>query len=70
MEEKLKKQSIDRLDIADSIIEKLKNNKIDTLGKLCKQSKTDLKEIGIEQFEAKSIDIELQLMGLSLNGTL
>ena len=70
MEEKLKKQSIDRLDIADSIIEKLKNNKIDTLGKLCKQSKADLKEIGIEQFEAKSIDIELQLMGLSLNGTL
>lgn len=70
MEEKLKKQSIDRLDIADSIIEKLKNNKIDTLGKLCKQSKADLKEIGIEQFEAKSIDIELQLMGLSLNGSL
>lgn len=70
MEEKLKKQSIDRLDIADSIIEKLKSNKIDTLGKLCKQSKADLKEIGIEQFEAKSIDIELQLMGLSLNGTL
>lgn len=70
MEEKLKKQSIDRLDIADSIIEKLKSNKIDTLGKLCKQSKADLKEIGIEQFEAKSIDIELQLMGLSLNGSL
>ena len=70
MEEKLKKQSIDRLDIADSIIEKLKNNKIDTLGKLCKQSKADLKEIGIEQFEAKSIDIELQLIGLSLNGSL
>lgn len=70
MEEKLKKQSIDRLDIADSIIEKLKSNKIDTLGKLCKQSKADLKEIGIEQFEAKSIDIELQLIGLSLNGSL
>ena len=70
MEEKLKKQSINRLDISDSILEKLKNNKIDTLEKLCKQSRTDLKKIGIEQYEAKSIDIELQLIGLGLNGSL
>lgn len=70
MEEKLKKQSINRLDISDSILEKLLNNKIDTLGKLCKQRKTDLKEIGIEQYEAKSIDIELQLIGLNLKGSL
>ncbi|MCI8310110.1 hypothetical protein [uncultured Clostridium sp.] len=70
MEEKLKKQSIDRLDIADSIIKKLKDNKIDTLEKLCQKSKSDLKKINIEQFEANAINIELQLLGLNLNGSL
>lgn len=70
MEEKLKKQSIDRLDISDSIIERLKNNGIKTIGELCKKNKSDLQKIGIELFEAKSIDIELQLLGLSLRGSL
>lgn len=66
MEEKLKKQSINRLDVSDSTLEKLKESKIDTLGKLCNKSKKDLKEIGIEQIEIKAISIELQLMGLDL----
>lgn len=70
MEEKIKNQSINRLDISDHVIVLLKNAKIDTLGKLCSKSKKDLKEIGIEQFEIKNISIELQLMGLSLKGEL
>ena len=56
MEEKLKKQSIDRLDIADSIIKKLKDNKIDTLEKLCQKSKSDLKKINIEQLNYNYLD--------------
>lgn len=70
MEGLLKNQSIDKLDISENIIKKLKNNEIDTLEKLCKQTRTNLKKIGIEQFEAKSIDIQLQLIGLSLTGSL
>lgn len=68
--EKILSQSINRLDIADSIIIKLTQNGIDTLGELCKRSKKDLNKIGIQQYEAKLVDIELQLMGLSLKGSL
>lgn len=70
MEDKLKIQSIDRLYISDSIIKKLKKNGIKTLGELCKKNRKDLKKIEIDSFEAKSIDIELQLLGLSLRGSL
>lgn len=70
MEEKLKKQSIYRLDVKDKILQKLSDNHIETLGQLCKQSRSDLKKIGIESYEAKELDIELQLNGLYLNGSL
>lgn len=70
MEEKLKKQSINRLNVSDHVIELLKNAKVDTLEKICNKSKKTLKEIGLEQFEIKNISIELQLLGLNLKGEL
>ena len=70
MEEKISKQSIERLDISDNVIKNLKANKITTIGQLCKKSKTDLKKIDIAQFEVNKIDIELQLLGLNLKGAL
>lgn len=70
MEEKISNQSINRLDISEHIIEILINSNIDTIGKLCKKSKTDLKKIGLLQNEANKIEIELELLGLNLKNSL
>ena len=66
MEEKLRKQSIDRLDIGDNTIKILKETKIETLGKLCENNKIELEYIGISQSEINKIEVELQLLGLNL----
>ncbi len=70
MDEKIQKQSIDRLDINDNAIEILKDSKIDTIGKLCKKSKSDLKKLNLTQNEINKTDIELQLLGLNLRNSL
>ena len=70
MDEKLNKQSIDRLDISNNCIELLKINSIKTIGELCKKSKTDLKKLSLVQEEVNKIDIELQLLGLKLKNSL
>ena len=70
MEEKLKKQSINRLDIPDRAIKTLENNGITMLGNLIDNSKSDLKKWGLEQFEINNINIELQLIGSNLKGSL
>ncbi len=70
MDEKLNKQSIDRLDISDNCMELLKSNDIETIGQLCKKSKTDLKKLNLVQEEVNKIDIELQLLGLNLRNSL
>ena len=57
MEEKIKKQSINRLDIKDSIINVLNENRIDTLGNLCEHSKTELKNIGLLPNETNKIEV-------------
>ena len=68
--EKLNKQSVDRLDISDNCMELLKSNDIETIGQLCKKSKTDLKKLNLVQEEVNKIDIELQLLGLNLRNSL
>ena len=70
MEEKLKKLSINRLDIPDRAIKILENNGITMLGNLIDNSKSDLKKWGLEQFEINKINIELQLIGSNLKGSL
>lgn len=70
MENKLIKQSIDRLDLADKIINTLKENNIKTIGQLCKKTKSDLKKIDLLQNEVNKIDIELQLLGLTLKNSI
>lgn len=70
MEETLKKQSINRLDIPDRAIKILENNGITMLGNLIDNSKSDLKKWGLEQFEINKINIELQLIGSNLKGSL
>ena len=70
MEEKYSKQSIDRfLFIKEEMLTKLKQDDVKTLGQLSKKSRTDLKNYGFESSEISKIDIELQLLGLSLKGS-
>lgn len=67
MEEKYKKQSIDRfLFIKGDMLDKLKSENIKTLGQLSNKTRTDLKNYGFENFEINKIEIELQLLGLGL----
>ena len=66
IEEKLAKQSINRLDISDNVTGILKANNINTLENLCEKSKSYLKSIDISQSDISKINIELQLMGLGL----
>ena len=70
MEDKIKKQSIDRLNISVAILEGLKQNNIIKIEDLCKRSKKELKKLGFLQNEINEINIELQLLGLALKNTL
>lgn len=70
MDDKILKQSIDRLDISDKTLSILKENKINIIADLCKNSKTDLKKLDIVQAEINKIQIELQLLGLNIKGGL
>ena len=70
MENKYVNQNVDRLDVYCRIIDILKDNKIKKLSQLAKKSKRDLRELGLENQEINKIDIELQLLGLSLKGSL
>lgn len=69
MEEKYKKQSINRFDfISEEKINILEQNNIKTLEQLSNKTKTDLKKYGFENFEVNKLEIELQLLGLNLKG--
>lgn len=70
MKEKINQQSIERLYISDRAIKIMNENNINTIGQLCKKSKSDLKKIEVLPNEINKIDIELQLLGLSLRGSL
>ena len=62
----LNKQSIDRLDISDKATNNLMLNNVTTIGMLCNQSKTDLKDMDIVFKDIQKIEVELQLLGLNL----
>lgn len=70
MEDKIKDQSIDRLDINCKAIEKLKEHKITTIKQLTKKSKTDLKKLELVAEEYNKIEVELELLGLCLKNSL
>lgn len=70
MENKYVTQNIDRLEISCKIIDLLKLNKITKISQLAKKTSNDLRELGLENQEINKINIELQLLGLSLKGSL
>ena len=63
-------QFIDRLDVNQKSIDKLKENEIITLGNLSNCKKSQLKDMGLQQNEINKIEVELELLGLSLKGSL
>lgn len=69
MEDKIKVQDIQRLDISDNAINILNENKINTIGKLCRKSKADLKNLGLLPNEANKVEVELELIGLNLKNS-
>lgn len=65
-----KNQSINELNLEASILKILEKNNISKLGKLCEKSKTELKKFDLTQRQIDSIEIQVQLMGLNLKGSL
>lgn len=63
-------QFVDRLDVNQNALDTLKENKINTLGDLGNYKKSQLKDMGLLQNEINKIEVELELLGLSLKGSL
>ena len=61
------KQFVDRLDVNQKALDTLKDNKILTLGELSFYKKSQLKDMGLLQNEINKIEVELELLGLTLN---
>ena len=60
------KNNINTLSINKNVIEVLNNNGIETIKDLCKCSRMDLVDKGLENSQIKDIIITLQLKGLDL----
>lgn len=69
-ENKYFSQFVDRLDVSQKALDTLKENEINTLGKLSSYKKSQLKDMGLLQNEINKIEVELELLGLTLKGSL
>lgn len=69
-ENKYFSQFVDRLDVNQNALETLKENKISTLGQLGSYKKSQLKEMGLVPNDINKIEVELELLGLTLKGSL
>ena len=63
-------QFVDRLDVNQNAIDTLKQNEITTLGKLSNYKKSQLKDMGLLSNEINKIEVELELLGLTLKSSL
>lgn len=69
MEDKIKQQNIQRLNISDNTINILNQNQISNIGQLCRKSGADLKSFSIELNEIEKIETELQFLGLRIRNS-
>lgn len=69
MYDKIKQQNIQRLNISDNTINILNQNKISSIGQLCRKSGEDLRGFEIEPNEIEKIEMELQLLGLRIRNS-
>lgn len=67
MKNKYLKQNIDRLDVPMQAINLLKESGIKEIEQLCNKTKTNLRNIGLNNAEINKLEIELQLLGLDIN---
>ena len=68
MKEKIMQENAEDLKVLSEA--KLKANEIITLGELSNHKKSQLKNFGLQQNEISKIEVELELLGLSLKGSL
>lgn len=68
IENKILKNDVEELNLNNNICSKLKINKIDTIGKLCSQTRKELRNLDFVQSDIQSIVIKLQLKGLDIKG--
>lgn len=66
--EKLLNNDIRILELNKSICEKLKLNEIDTVGKLCNNTRKELRKLNFLQNDIRLIVTKLQLQGLDIKG--
>ena len=64
---KLLDNSIDYLELSDSIIDKLRINNINKICELWELSRKELKQFGFSDVEINQVIIKLQLHALDLN---
>lgn len=66
MKEEIEENSIDSLGLSRKTYDKLKENNINDVKKLCQIKKKDLKNLGFLQKEVLEIEIKVQLKGFNL----
>lgn len=66
MKEEIEENSIDSLGLSKKTYDKLKENNINDVKKLCQIKKKDLKNLGFLQKEVLEIEIKVQLKGFNL----
>ena len=59
--------NIDKLNFLSNTTKLLKANNIDTINKLAKIRKKNLKDMGFTNLQIKEMEVKLQLNGLDLN---
>ena len=65
---KILENNVNDLNLNSKICSKLIRNNIDTIGKLCNYTKSDLRSLDFVQSDIQSIVIKLQLKGLDIKG--
>lgn len=69
-ENKYSNQFVDKLSVNNNIINTLKENNINTLGELSNYKKSQLRNMGIQSADVNKIEVDLELLGLTLKGSL
>lgn len=62
--------TLQSLNVGENILSLLKENKIKSTKQLCAKTKSELKNMGLTNSEINRINVELQLLGERLKGSL
>lgn len=62
--------TLQSLNVGENILSLLKENKIKSTKQLCAKTKSELRNMGLTNSEINRINVELQLLGERLKGSL